>query len=163
VKKLSILLLAVFISFGCANNNETNAQLLIETNTHDVNGLVWHTNIEKAIEIAQNKNKPILLQFTGSDWCGYCIKLNKEVLLTKEFADWAKNNIVLVVLDFPRNIPQTDEVKTYNRSLMTKYGVRGFPTILLMDEMGNVVKQTGYQPGGASTYIAHIKEAYGEK
>ena len=163
MKKLSVLLIATFILFGCANNNETNAQLLLETNTHDVNGLVWHSNLEKALEVAQAENKPVLLQFSGSDWCKWCIRLNEEVLFTKGFADWAKDNIVLVNLDFPRTIPQTDEVKNYNRSLMNKYGIRGFPTVLLLDNKANVVLQTGYKAGGPAPYIMHIKEAYGMK
>jgi len=163
VKKLSVLLLATFILLGCANNNETNAQLLMKTSTHDVNGLVWHINLEKALEIAKAENKPVLLQFSGSDWCKWCIRLNEEVLFTKGFANWAKDNIVLVNLDFPRTIPQTDEVKTYNNSLMKKYGIRGFPTVLLLDNEANVVLQTGYKAGGPTPYIAHIKEAYGMK
>ncbi len=163
MKKLSVLLLATFILLGCANNNETNAQLLMKTSTHDVNGLVWHINLEKALEIAKAENKPVLLQFSGSDWCKWCIRLNEEVLFTKGFANWAKDNIVLVNLDFPRTIPQTDEVKTYNNSLMKKYGIRGFPTVLLLDNEANVVLQTGYKAGGPTPYIAHIKEAYGMK
>ena len=163
MKKLSVLLIATFILFGCANNNETNAQLLLETSTHDVNGLVWHSNLEKALEVAKAENKPVLLQFSGSDWCKWCIRLNEEVLFTKGFANWAKDNIVLVNLDFPRTIPQTDEVKTYNNSLMKKYGIRGFPTVLLLDNEANVVLQTGYKAGGPTPYIAHIKEAYGMK
>ena len=171
MKKLSILLIAVFILFGCANNNEANDQAKIETNDqvlqkandHDVNGLVWHTNLEKALKIAKEEDKPVFLQFSGSDWCKWCIKLNDEVLFTKDFANWAKDNIVLVNLDFPRTIPQTEEVKAYNNGLMKKYGVRGFPTVLLLDNNANVVLQTGYQPGGPAAYIQHIKNAYGTK
>jgi len=163
VKKISILLLATFILFGCANNNEANDKndQVLMNNNHDVNGLVWHTNLEKAVEIAKAENKPVLLQFSGSDWCKWCIKLNNEVLFTPGFASWAKDNIVLVNLDFPRTIPQTDEVKNYNRALMNKYGIKGFPTVLLLDKDANVVLQTGYQPGGPTEYIKHIKAAYG--
>lgn len=160
MKKLSVLLFAVFIFLGCANDNETNAQLLMKTSSHDVNGLVWHIDLEKALEIAQKEDKPVLLQFSGSDWCKWCVKLNEEVMFTKEFANWAKDNIVLVNLDFPRTISQTEEVKNYNKSLMEKYGVRGFPTVLLLDKNAKVVLQTGYQAGGPTAYIAHIKEAY---
>ncbi|MCF6269349.1 MAG: thioredoxin family protein [Melioribacteraceae bacterium] len=159
MKNISILLIAVFISFGCANNNETNAQ----ADNHDVNGLVWHINLEKAIEVAQKESKPILLQFTGSNWCGWCIKLENEVLLTKEFVDWAKDNIVLVKLDFPRPDTQTDAVKKYNRSLMNKYGVRGFPTLFLLDKDAKIILQTGYKAGGPAVYIKHLTDAYSLK
>ncbi len=169
MKKISILVLATFILLGCAKNNEVNGsakidkteQALMPTSNHDVNGLTWHTNLEKAIKIAKKRNKPVFLQFSGSDWCKWCIRLNNEVLFTKAFADWAKDNIVLVNLDFPRSIPQTEEVKNYNNSLMAKYGVRGFPTVLLLDKNGKVVFQTGYQAGGPAKYIEHIKAAYG--
>ena len=154
MKKISILLLAVFILFGCTNNNASD-------NENTGNGLVWHSTIEEAIKVAQKEDRPILVQFSGSDWCKWCIKLNNEVLHTKEFGDYAKDNLVLVNLDFPRTIPQSNEVRNYNRAQMNKYGVRGFPTVLLMDKNGNVVKFTGYQPGGPSAYIKHIKAAYG--
>lgn len=150
MKKLSVLLISTMILFGCA-----------ESNANDSNGLEWHTNIEKAVELASKENKPILVQFSGSDWCKWCIKLNDEVFNTKDFAKYAKDEMVLVNLDFPRTIAQADEVKEYNRSMATKYGVRGFPTVLLLDKEGNVVKVTGYQPGGPKTYVEHIKEAYG--
>ncbi len=171
MKKLSVILLATFILFGCAKNNEAsnNAkidktdQALMPTNNHDVNGLTWHTNLEEAVAIAKKENKKVFLQFSGSDWCKWCIRLNNEVLFTPVFADWAKDNMVLVNLDFPRTIPQTDAVKNYNRGLMNKYGVRGFPTVLLLDKNGNVVFQTGYQAGGPAKYIKHIKAAYGMK
>lgn len=152
MKKIGVLLISAMILFGCADSN---------ANENDKNGLEWHTNIEKAIEVATKENKPILVQFSGSDWCKWCIKLNDEVLNTKEFAAYAKDNIILVNLDDLRRTPQPAEVKEYNRAQMSKYGVRGFPTVLLMDKAGNVVKVTGYQPGGPKVYIEHIKEAYG--
>jgi thioredoxin-related protein len=171
VKKLSILLFATFIAFGCANNNEANDkpkvdandQVLMNTSTHDANGLVWYTNVEKAIAVAKEENKPVLLQFSGSDGCKYCILLNNEVLFTKEFADYAKDNLILVNLDNLRKSPQAAEVVNYNRAQMRKYGIQGYPTVLLLDKDGNVVLQTGYKPGGPTAYIAHIKEAYGMK
>ena len=157
MKKISsILLISFLILFGCTNNKASDG-------TTESNNLVWHSTIEEAIKIAQKENKPILVQFSGSDWCKWCIKLNNEVLHTKEFGDYAKDNLVLVNLDFPRSIPQSDEVKNYNRAQMNKYGVRGFPTVLLMDKNGSVVRVTGYQPGGPAAYIQHIKDAYGIK
>lgn len=154
MKKLGVLFI-MLILFACAEKNNTAA--------NDGNGLVWHSTLEEAVKVASAENKPILVQFTGSDWCKWCIKLNKEVFDQKDFVSYAKNNLILVRLDFPRSVPQSDEVKAYNRSVATKYGVRGFPTILLMDQSGNVVKETGYLPGGPSAYVEHIKEAYNVK
>ena len=70
----------------------------------------WETDINKAIKVSNKTKKPMLLFFTGSDWCGWCIRLQKEVLKTPEFATWAKENVVLVELDFPRRTPQTPEI-----------------------------------------------------
>ena len=73
--------------------------------------LTWHTDMSKATDISIKENKPIFLFFTGSDWCGWCIRLQKEVFKTPEFIKWAKDNVVLVELDFPRKNNQTDAVK----------------------------------------------------
>jgi protein disulfide-isomerase len=141
--------------FGSTNQNKA------DDSDAGGNNLVWHTTIEEAIKVAKAEDTPSLVQFSGSDWCKGGIKLNDEVLHTKEFGDYAKDHLVLVNLDFPRSIPQSDEVRNYNRTQMNKYGIRGFPTVLLMDKNGNVVKVTGYQPGGPAAYIQHIKAAYG--
>ena len=152
MKILSVLLIATVFLFGCADSN-----------ANDTNGLKWFTNVEKAVEIAKKEDKRVLVQFSGSDWCKWCIKLNDEVFNKKDFADYAKDKMILVNLDFPRTIAQTDEVKEYNRSMANKYGVRGFPTVLLLDKEGNLVKKTGYQPGGPNAYVEHIKESYNPK
>lgn len=145
MKKVIIpILVAIFFAFGCAENQASD-------------DLTWETNLEKAIEIAKTENKAVLINFTGSDWCKWCKKLNAEVFSQKEFADYAKENLVLVKLDFPRSIPQSNETKMYNQTLAQKYGVRGFPTILIMNSQGQLVAKTGYQPGGAVNYINHIK------
>lgn len=151
MKKLGILL-SMLILFACSESNNSSA--------NDDSGLKWYGTIEEAVQVATSEDKQILVQFTGSDWCKWCIKLNNEVFYQDDFEAYAKENMVLVKLDFPRSVPQSDAVKEYNRSIATKYGVRGFPTILLMDKEGNVVLQTGYQPGGAKAYVDHIKEAY---
>lgn len=156
MKKIAVLLFATFILFGCANNNQASDQT-------SKNGLVWHTNIEQAVAIAKKENKPVLVQFSGSDWCKWCIKLNNEVMDTKEFANYAKDNLVLVNLDFPHTIPQTDLVKNYNQAQVNKYRIEGFPAVLLLDKTGKLVFETGYQPGGPVAYIQHIKAAYGIK
>ena len=156
MKKISVLLLATFILIGCANNNQANDK-------SSKNGLVWHTNIEKAVAIAKKENKPVLVQFSGSDWCKWCIKLNNEVMDTKEFANYAKDNLILVNLDNLRHSPQPEEVTKYNYEQMNKYKIEGYPAVLLLDKNGKLVFETGYQPGGPIAYIQHIKSAYGIK
>src|SRR5471030_1383064 len=90
----------------------------------------WLTNYEKAVAQAKAENKLVLMNFTGSDWCPWCIKMDKEVLDTKEFKDYADKNLVLVEVDFPNSKPQTDEVKKQNGGLKDKYNADGFPTFI---------------------------------
>lgn len=120
-------------------------------------GLSWETNLETALQKAKTENKAVLVNFTGSDWCQWCIKLSNEVFSQPDFEKYAEENLILVKLDFPRNIEQSNEIKMYNNMQAQKYGVQGFPTVLLFNSKGEMVLQTGYQPGGAVTYVNHLK------
>jgi thioredoxin-related protein len=123
-----------------------------------VAGLSWETDFEAAQAKAKASGKNILLDFTGSDWCGWCIRLQKEVFDKPEFAAFASKALVLVELDFPRGKEQSKSVKKQNEALSEKYGVRGFPTIILLSPEGKVLARTGYKKGGAMKYVAHLKE-----
>ena len=118
----------------------------------------WLTNLEDAMSEAKVKNLPIFVDFTGSDWCGWCFKLDEEVFEKQSFIDYAKDNLIMLELDYPKSIQQTPEVKKYNNDIAKKYGIQGFPTILLLDMNGKEIARTGYQPGGAPNYIDHIEE-----
>ena len=91
--------------------------------------LTWHTDVNKAIKLSVESEKPLLFFFTGSDWCGWCIKLQKAVFLKPEFNTWAKKNVVLVELDFPRRTKLSVELQKQNRELANMFGVRGYPTV----------------------------------
>lgn len=117
----------------------------------------WATDFAEAKKLAATSKRPILADFSGSDWCGWCIKLDKEVFSKKEFKTYAKDNLVLFLADFPQQKKQSAEVKKQNQDLSQKYGVRGFPTVLLLDSKGKVLARTGYQKGGAKAYIKHIR------
>jgi protein disulfide-isomerase len=119
--------------------------------------LNWEENLETALQKAKAENKAVLVNFTGSDWCQWCIKLSDEVFSKSEFEDYAEDNLILVRLDFPRNIEQSAETKAYNNQLAQRYGVQGFPTILLFNSQGQMVLQTGYLPGGPVSYVEHLK------
>jgi thioredoxin-related protein len=125
-------------------------------------GDAWQTDFEAAREKAAEEEKPMLLDFNGSDWCGWCIKLKKEVFDKEAFQSYADEELVLVDLDFPRDKPQSDELKAQNRALAEKYGVRGFPTIILLAPDGEVIAKTGYRPGGAEAYVEHLQELLNE-
>ena len=118
----------------------------------------WLSDFEAAKKTAAEKKLPILADFSGSDWCGWCIKLDSEVFSKKEFKEFARDNLVLFVADFPRKVKQDDKIKKQNNELLSKYSVEGFPTVLLMDAGGNVIARTGYQKGGAAAYVEHLKK-----
>ena len=91
--------------------------------------LTWHTDMTKATDVSIKENKPMFLFFTGSDWCGWCIRLQKEVFKTPEFVKWAKENVVLVELDFPRNKAQEPAIKSQNQQLAQTFAIKGYPTV----------------------------------
>ncbi|MCX8104376.1 MAG: thioredoxin family protein [Ignavibacterium album] len=119
--------------------------------------LDWETNLETALQKAQKENKTVLVNFTGSDWCIWCQRLSNEVFSQSEFEKFAKENLVLVKIDFPKNIEQSMETKFYNNQLAQRFGIEGFPTIILLNKNGELILQTGYQPGGPVNYINHLK------
>ncbi|HVU26595.1 MAG TPA: thioredoxin family protein [Verrucomicrobiae bacterium] len=122
--------------------------------------LNWLTDVPKAQAQAKTENKLVLLDFTGSDWCGWCIKLDNDTFSKPEFADYAKKNLVLVQLDYPNKKPQSDELKKANATLQKKYNIEGFPTLIALKADGTVVwQQVGYLPGGPTALIAKLEEA----
>jgi thioredoxin-related protein len=117
----------------------------------------WVTDYEKARVAAKAGKKLILLDFTGSDWCGWCMKLDKEVFSTPEFQNYASRNLILVKLDFPRKRPQTEALKKQNEQLAQKYGIQGFPTIIVLNGQGEKVGELGYTDGGPSPFLAKLE------
>jgi protein disulfide-isomerase len=120
--------------------------------------LKWFTDLPKAQEQAKADKKLVMLDFTGSDWCGWCIKLNKEVFSQPEFADYAKKNLVLVEVDFPRNKPQSDALKKANEELQEKYKIEGYPTIIVLDSTGKKLGELSYEPGGPKAFIRELEK-----
>ena len=116
-------------------------------------GPAWLTSVPKANEEAKKTSRLILADFTGSDWCGWCVKLKAEVFDTPEFKDWAGKNLVLLELDFPRAKPQDEATKKQNQDMAQKYKVEGFPTILFLKPDGTSVGTMGYQAGGPKPWI----------
>ncbi|MDH4403113.1 MAG: thioredoxin family protein [Flavobacterium sp.] len=122
--------------------------------------LVWNNNLKNSIEISNKTKKPLLLFFTGSDWCGWCIRLQTEVFKTPEFKKWANDNVVLVELDFPRRTVLAPEITEQNNQLQQFFAVQGYPTVWFVnatlndgkvniDKLGN----TGYLAGGPKVWL----------
>ena len=119
----------------------------------------WLHDYNKAQEEAKANHKLLLLNFTGSDWCGWCIKFDKEILSQSQFKNYAHDKLVLVELDFPRRKTQPVEEKKQNVHLAQEYQVVGFPTIVVLNSNGQKVWQfDGYFPGGPEAFIAQLEK-----
>jgi thioredoxin-related protein len=119
----------------------------------------WISDFSAAKKQAAEANEDLLVDFTGSDWCGWCIKLNEEVFSHDEFKSGVKDKFVLVEIDFPKDKSKlSEETQKQNAELGEKYGIQGYPTILLTDASGKPYASTGYQKGGAENYVKHLDE-----
>lgn len=118
----------------------------------------WLTSWDKAAKLSKESGKPILADFTGSDWCSWCILLKKEVFDTPEFASWAKKNVILLELDFPNSKKQPESVKKQNEKLAAKYKIEGYPTVLFLDADGKKLADYGYDEGGSKNWIKKANE-----
>jgi thioredoxin-related protein len=118
----------------------------------------WLTNLDEAKKEAQAKNRLLLMDFTGSDWCGWCIMLDKEVFSKSEFKEYASKNLVLLELDFPRTKKMPPEITAQNEQLAVKYGIQGFPTVVVFDSTGKPLGALGYQAGGPQVFIAQLEK-----
>ncbi len=119
----------------------------------------WLTDLSKAEARAKAESKIVLMDFTGSDWCSWCIKFKKEVLDTAEFQDYAAKNVVLVELDYPSKKVQSAELKKANAALKDQYNIHGYPTLVVLDKDGKEIgRQVGYSKGGPKAFIARLEK-----
>ena len=147
MKIRSLVLLLLFLLSWSAMNTELHAD----------NG--WMTDYAKALQQAHTEKKNILLDFTGSDWCFWCKKIQKDIFSQGSFQEFAKKNLILVEVDFPQAKEQSDVLKKQNADLQTEYGVEGFPTLILLDPNGKIIKRnTGYPHGGLEGLIEWIRK-----
>lgn len=152
--KFKIIFILLFVKFSCFSQD-----------------LTWHTDFNKAIEISIKEKKPLFMFFTGSDWCGWCIRLQNEVFKKSEFVQWAKKNVVLVELDFPKRTSLSPELMKQNLELQNLFGVRGYPTVWLSkpekknDNSINLQQlgKTGYVAGGPEKWLPVANEIIGLK
>jgi len=140
------------INVGCVKPSirESAADLHSGQSTSGSSLTIWHDSFEAAREQSLVSGKPILADFTGSDWCSWCVKLRKDVLNKTEFEEWARDNVVLLELDFPQRSRQDPEIKAQNEKLASLYGIDSYPTVLMLDAQGNQLARTGYSPNPAA-------------
>ena len=132
--------------------------------------LSWETDMTKAVERAEKEHKVIMLFFTGSDWCGWCVRLQNEVFKQVDFKSWAQEKVVLVELDFPRNTPQSESIKNQNVTLSQMFEIKGYPTVWFVKpsksgEKINLEKigSTGYVAGGPGAWLLGANQILGVK
>lgn len=119
----------------------------------------WLTDFDQAKSKAKSDNKLVFIDFTGSDWCGWCIKMNKDVLSKPQFQEYASKNLILLEVDFPRAKEQPANLRMQNRKLAGEYGIEGFPTFIVLDGDGKKLwSYEGYFPGGAAAFVAELEK-----
>ena len=161
MKFLNILFVAAILSLSTT----AFAQSLkpgVTSTTYKASIPGWMVNIQEANVESSKTGKPIMANFTGSDWCGWCKKLRREVFDTPEFKAWAEKNVILLELDYPRSFQLPDDLKQQNAQLAQAFGVRGYPTIWLFtlsnNDQGqftiNQLGSIGYVAGGPKAWIA---------
>jgi thioredoxin-related protein len=168
VKTLRVcLVFAATLAISCSQKKTANTKTDAPPETtpeaiHDTAAAAaksgWFTSYEQAQKEAQSKNRLLLMDFTGSDWCGWCIMLDKEVFSKPEFKEYASKNLVLLELDFPRKKQMPPETTAQNEKLLMKYGIQGFPTIVVFDSSGKPLGALGYQAGGPQAFIAELEK-----
>jgi len=142
--------------FAAACSKSSTAQETSKSSSSAKSG--WLTSLSQAQEEAKNRQKLLLMDFTGSDWCGWCIMLDKEVFSKPEFKEYATKNLVLLEVDFPRQKTLPAETAEQNQRLAMQYRIQGFPTIVVLDSTGKPVGALGYMKGGPQAFIAELEK-----
>jgi thioredoxin-related protein len=130
--------------------------LLLLATIVNVSAQEWLTDFDEAKKVAAAENRHIVLVFEGSDWCAPCIKLNKEVWTTETFTTYADDNFVMLLADFPRRKQNKldEQQQEQNNRLAEKYNHGGyFPLVVVLDETGKVLGETGYNRMDVNEYI----------
>jgi len=143
-----LIALALFLA-GCEQKSQSPG--------NEKNAGQWLTDFATAQRRAGEENKILLINFTGSDWCPPCIKLHREVFAQPQFADYARQHLVLLEVDFPREKQLSAEQLAANEKLADRFRVNGFPTIILLNPAGKKIGELGYLPGGAKAFLAALE------
>lgn len=152
-----ILVLTLFIAYFLYG--------LITSEPDSEESLPWMTDYALALEAAKAENKPILLYFTGSNWCGYCVSLEKRIFSKQAFVEFAKDEVILVYLDFPRGVEQDPALERQNYALMDRYQP-SIPSLYFIDANEQILGDTGYISyyvnQGAEAYVNHLRALLAE-
>ena len=119
--------------------------------------LGWKTDFKAAYALARKEGKILFIDFTGSDWCPPCMRLEKEVFSTPEFAKFAAKNLVLLRVDFPKQTPLPPERQRENDELAAYFGIEGYPTMVLVSPRGTLLGELGYGGGGSEEILPKLE------
>ena len=125
--------------------------------------LSWYTDYSKALEVSKKTNKPIVLFFTGSDWCTWCNKMEAEILSQSDFVSAVGDKFIFVKLDFPMKTKLDANIEAQNNALMDKYNVEGFPTLIIIDSKEKYITKANYQQGGAKNFASHLQKLVSDR
>jgi len=138
--------------------NQASSQPLAGESLVQASGLTWSLDFSQALARAKAGNKMVLIDFTGSDWCPWCIKFDEDVLSQGQFAAYADKNLVLVLADFPRHTKQSNALQQANQELQKKFQADGYPTLVVLNSSGKEIgRQVGYLRGGPAAFIAELE------
>lgn len=157
-KYLTHLSIAIGIAVfaGCAQGEPSAVSTISTENQPGVPG-GWVTDYDAALKLAKAENKSIFLLFTGSDWCPPCMQFEEKILSTETFEKYAKENLVLVYMDFPRiSKEQTPELREQNETIAKQYGISGFPIFFILSPEGQPLVYSGYQEAPVEAFIEAI-------
>lgn len=158
---IGLIIFIVNSNQGPATRGPVSGGVEVMPGNAGVDGKTWLVNFDQAKLTSSRLNRPILVDFTGSDWCGWCIRLDEEVFAEREFQAWAEKHVVLLKLDFPNLTQLPKSLAIQNETLRKAYAVQGFPTILFLNKEGEVLAKSGYESGGAQSWIASAENMLG--
>lgn len=118
---------------------------------------IWTVNFDSAKKTAAENNLNLMILFTGSDWCPWCVRMNDEIFSDEKFQKEVVKKFVPVKLDFPSKIDFPEDIKKKYNALAEQYGIKGFPTVILADCDGNAFAECGYQEGGAEAFLKTLE------
>lgn len=144
-KILILIIVVVFVGFFAINFTAKENNISQANETTEIKYQEWGKSYQEALAGAKANKKPILMLFTGSDWCPPCKALYNNILNTDSFKAYAKENLVLLVLDFPRGFSLPKEQADHNEEIAEKYGIRAFPTMILLSGEEKELARFGYQ------------------
>jgi protein disulfide-isomerase len=158
VKSLAIGIVVILGAFYWLSERSTSVTKISENRAAATStASTWSTDYKKAQNEARASHKLVLINFTGSDWCGYCIQLDRAILSQPQFKDYANRNLILLEIDFPRRKPQSVEVRKQNQELAERYQVEGFPTLVVLDGEGKTLwRYDGMYTGGVAAFLAEL-------